>query len=345
MDTLREDWQEYLTTISEYGDIEYSGIEKVRVERKKAAVSGGCYASGYILGITGSSRKVTSVDTVTHAVSAFGQTKIGTYKWTGGCEYEGKCYGFPRKENSLLVIDPVSKTVNTVPLNIAYRGEHHYGGVLTPEGIVYQPPRNTDHVLRIDLNNRETKMVSMPGIEVSCRYSASVFHPDGDIYLMPEFGHRAAVLRYDTEKIEYLDYISDHLVFGMVVGNDGNIYGFSKEGEGLLRLEVKTGKVEFIHKEIGIPDCYGSVVGINGRIYGCPAAGEIIWEYDIEKDHMKPVFNLEEKGYAKCAATGVCPDGTIVFLACFGEYIYFLLPDRKDINEQKVKSRYFNTFY
>lgn len=308
---------------------------------------GGCrYVNGEVAGIVNSAREVIAVNPSKRTVRMFGKAKIGTFKWTGGCTYKGKIIGFPRKENSLLEIDMINEKLQIRPLNIHYRGEHHYGGVMTSGGIIYQPPRNTDHMLRIDLNTMETRKIHMPGINGGCRYSASVLHPDGDIYLIPEFGYRHAILHTDTEEIEYFGDNSCHLVFGPVVGIDGNIYGFSKEGNGILKIDVVRHEIQYLCREIGNPDCYDSIVGINGRIYGVPAGGHTIWEFDVRNPSVKAVFELEENGYAKCGGAGIGPDGTIAILPCFGEYVYLLGCNRDvSVPERVIESAYFNTFF
>lgn len=254
----------------------------------------------------------------------YGNTKIGTFKWTGGGEYGGKGYCFPRKENSLLEIDVSNKRTREIALHTGYRGEHHYGGVISPEGIIYQPPRNTDHILRVDLESFETRRIPIIDEMESYRYSASVLYPNGDIYMIPEFGGRFLVLHKDTEEVEVFGMPSDHLVFGAVVGIDGNIYGYSKEGKGIMKIDPISKKVEYVCTNIGNPDCYGAVVGINGRIYGVPANGKSIWEFDVERQEVRKLFNLEESGIVKCAGGGLRLDGTIVLIPCFGEYIYFI---------------------
>ena len=171
-----------------------------------------------IIGPANSSREALVIKTETRSYELIGKTKIGTFKWTGGCGYKGKGYGFPRKDNSLLEIDVCKKIVKEIPLYTHYRGEHHYGGVVTPDGILYQPPRNADHILRIDLNNYETRRIFIPGSKDHYRYSSSVILPNGDIYMIPEFGHRMMVLNTTTEKVELFGNPSDHMVFGAVVG-------------------------------------------------------------------------------------------------------------------------------
>ena len=343
---LEQEWRNYRDITNRYVDCSYNRLEKVKIDRRKAGWGGCCYSKGSLIGIPNSARMGLRIDPKGQTAKIFGRTRIGTFKWTGGCAYQGSCYGFPRKENSLLVIDPDREKTQEIKLGTHYRGEHHYGGAVTPEGMLYQSPRNTDHILRIDLNTYETKQISMPGIGGGCRYSSCVLHPNGMIYLIPEFGYCTAVLNPDTEEVMYIGEPSEHLVFGAVVGYDGNIYGFSKQGDGILRIDTEWNRVDYVCREIGNPDCYGSVVGINGRIYGIPGGGDTIWEYDIAKESVISLYRLQENGYAKCAGAGVGCDGTIVMIPCFGEYLYFLRCSRNPgIKEEAVASLFLNTTY
>lgn len=344
---LLKDWNDYSSIVSTNSLVEYTRLIKIHVEGKKSAWVGCCYSDNGLVGITNSSREAIMVDSCCGSFELFGNLKIGTFKWTGGCEYNGICYGFPRKENSLLLIDYVNRKAYSHKLDTNYRGEHHYGGVLTSDGIVYQPPRNTDHILRIDLNTYETKKIRMPYVDSTCRYSSSVMHPSGDVYLIPEYGYRMAVLDPDTERVEYIGGKFDHLVFGAVVGLDGNIYGFSKEGNGILKINTKNRSIEFICQGIGNPDCYGAVVGINGKIYGVPGGGDTIYEFDIESQMVRVLFQLDEIGYAKCAGAGVGTNGTIVMIPCFGDFIYYLMCEKYKHHSKSmdVNNRFFNTSY
>ncbi len=342
---IEKEWESFLDITSKYSSYEYRKITKIQIKKEKERTGGCCYTNGYIIGIANSSREAMAVDPIKKSVVYFGNTRIGTFKWTGGCEYKGKCYGFPRKSNNLLVIDTSDNTVREIPLGVSYRGEHHFSGTVTSKGILYQPPRNTDHILVTDLNDFSVRMIPMPDVKCGCRYSSAVVHPNGDIYFMPEFGYRMAILHTDNEEVEYFGSISEHLIFGMVVGIDGCIYGFSKEGKGILRVNTDTQKVDYLCQEIGNPDCYGSIIGINGKIYGVPANGKTIWEFDVKEERVKTLFELENQEYAQCAGAGMGTDGTIVIMPCFGEYVYCLSVEAVSLTEDQIKNRYINGFY
>ena len=261
--------------------------------------------------------------------------------------YHERIYGFPRKENSLLVIDPDRNELYTQSLDTHYHGEHHYGGVCTEEGIIYQPPRNCDHILKINLCSFETGKILVTENDAVCRYCGSVLLPDGDIWMIPENGYRLLLFHPKTETVEHIGMPIPALVFGPGVGEDGNIYGFCKDGNGLLKIDTKRRKPEMICQEIGNPGCYGSVVGVNGDIFGIPANGNGIWRFCVESQRAEKIFDLSEaKCEAKCAGAGVGTDGTICMIPAFGNKLIFLGSSaRIQIEEASIQSQYLNTFY
>ena len=343
---MKDEWKKYSDIVEEYQDFEYTHIIKKRISDVKEKWVGGVFWDGNIYGIVNSERKCICISPEIQEFSFFGEAKVGTFKWTGGCAYCGKIYGFPRKENSLLVIDPKKKELSVRKLKTAYRGEHHYGGVCTKRGIVYQPPRDTNHILRIDLNTYQTRIINIAKEGTKCRYVSSVLHPNGNIYLLPETGQKIVVFYPEKEEWEYLGKDLDCSVFGAVVGYDGNIYGYCKQGMGVLKIDVEEKAVERICQEIGVPDSYGSVVGINGKIYNVPAGSNQIWEFDIKTQKAKERFRIEEKGVAKCAGAAVGCDGTICMIPAFGEYVYFLsLSSKVKIEENNISNLFINTNY
>ncbi|MBQ8526923.1 MAG: hypothetical protein IJ429_00490 [Lachnospiraceae bacterium] len=343
---MKEQWKKYLDVVEEHRDFDYTHIMKKRISDVKEKWVGGVFFDGNIYGIVNSERKGVCISPEKQKYFCFGNVKVGTFKWTGGCAYRGKIYGFPRKENSLLVVDPKKKELMVHKLPINYRGEHHYGGVCTKDGIVYQPPRDTNHILCIDLNTYQTRTIKIKEEGTKCRYVASVQHPNGDIYMLPEKRQKILVLHPETEEWEYLGEETDCSVFGAVVGYDGNIYGYCNEGEGLLKINAEKKCVENICTEIGEPDSYGSVVGVNGKIYSIPARSKQIWEFDIKSQAAKEIFQIEEKGVAKCAGAGVGCDGTICMIPAFGEYLYFLMPEKSaNISADRMNNPYMNTSY
>lgn len=64
---------------------------------------------------------ILKINTTTKEIKTFGSLSNKQYKYTGGCLYKGKIYGFPRRVNTLLKITPTMEKVEEVPLNIGYR--------------------------------------------------------------------------------------------------------------------------------------------------------------------------------------------------------------------------------
>jgi len=89
----------------------------------------------------------------------FAELSNKTFKWTGGCIYKDKMYCLPRSSNGLLSLAFDTDENEEIPLGTDYKKEHHYGGVCF-NGIVYQPPRENDHFLKIDLLRLDCSLIT-----------------------------------------------------------------------------------------------------------------------------------------------------------------------------------------
>lgn len=271
------------------------------------------------------------------------------FMWTGGCEYLGKIYAFPRTSNKLLSLDTKNNQVELINLKLKYHKEHHYGGVATENGIIYQPPRNSSHILKIDLNKKEAKKIyilpKLLGIKYN--YTTGIIHTNNNIYFFPEQNGHIMVLNIDTEEITFMKEKLSSMVFDAAISENGNIYGFSAYEKGILKIDVKNGTSKMIHQEIGIPGCYGTKLGINGKIYGIPGNGNKIYEYDPKTEKVTIIKTLEEKKDAKCAGGIITKDGTIYTVPALGNkiYKYNFKNVKKEINDKLLNSNYFEDNY
>ncbi len=275
--------------------------------------------------------------------------KEGKYRWTGGFEYLGKIYALPRTRNTILCLDPSTKKVEEIQLGLKYKQEHHYSGVQIENGVVYQAPRNCNHILKIDVKNKIAKKIyiSPKWLNVKYRYNSGILHPNNNIYFFPERNRRVMVLNTKTEKVSFIGEKINTMVFDAVIGKDGNIYGFSKTEKGILKIDVKNKKSQMIHTEIGVSGCYGTKLGINGKIYGIPGDGNIVYEYDIEKDEVKEIYKVKENIKAKCAGGVITKDGSIYTVPALGDkiYKYCFKNVKKEINKELLDSIYFRDSY
>jgi len=271
------------------------------------------------------------------------------FMWTGGCEFNEKIYAFPRTANTLLSLDLKTNEVEKINLGLKYRREHHYGGVQIKDGIIFQPPRDSNHILKIDIKNKIAKKIYiLPKLlNMKYRYTSGILHPNNNIYFFPERDGRIMVLNIETEKISFIGDKISTMVFDAAIAEDGNIYGFSEHEEGILKIDVKNKTSQMIHKEIGVAGCYGSKLGINGKIYGIPGNGNKIYEYDIKNDIVKSVYEIEESTQAKCAGGIITSDGTIYTVPALGNkiYEYQFKEQKEEINEELLNSVYYTDNY
>lgn len=308
---------------------------------------GGVYFQQQIVGIANSGRDCLIIDLGKECASRYGFLPEGTFKWSGGCAWNNCIYGFPRSSSELLCIDFKNgdRTIECVPLPINYSGEHHYGGVCTKEGIVYQPPRNTGSILKINLNTGEIMEIWISKKEKKFFYCGSLLHPNGLIYFFPQYKQRVMVLDPRDDKIYFIGKCISSMVFGASIALDGNIYGYSAYGTGILMIETKTNKTKMIFQDKRF-GCYGSILGIYGSVLGVPGDGDLIYEFDPLTKKLSVLEKLQEKGKAKCAGAAMGPDGSIYCIPAMGTKIYVLRPERKHvIPETIIESTYINNCY
>ena len=344
-------WDSQWKHITDYLESLESGEYRCEILQENFEVEykwvGGVYYHQHIIGIANSGNDCLVLDIGEECVSRLGFLPEGAFKWSGGCAWNHRIYGFPRSSNELLCIDfrNTDRVIGCIPLPINYSGEHHYGGVCTNEGIVYQPPRNTGSILKINLNTRELTEIRISKKEKRFFYCGSLLHPNGLIYFFPQYKQRVMVLDPTDDKIYFIGKCISSMVFGACVALDGNIYGYSAYGTGILMIETKTNRTEMIfqHKRFG---CYGSVLEIYGKIVGVPGDGDLIYEFEPLEKKLSVLKKLQEKGKAKCAGAAMGPDGSIYCIPAMGTKIYVLRPERKHvIPETIIESNYINTCY
>lgn len=236
----------------------------------------------------------------------------GVFKWTGGCIWNGFLYGFPRTSNYLLKMSLDTENIEYVELQNKYMREHHYGGICTKEGVIYQPPRDSDHILVWDLKEeKERRIVLLQKPETKrFRYCGSIITPNGLAYFLPESGGRVIKLDTKTEKWDFIGEAIDAMVFDAKIGTDGCIYGYSAYCPGILKINRITDSVEMIHKEIKA-GAYGTKLGVNGHMYSIPGDGDSVWDYNPLTDSVKCICKLSKALRAKYAGGATMRNGDI----------------------------------
>lgn len=228
-----------------------------------------------------------------------GITREGLFKWTGGCVWNNAVYCFPRTANSFLKID--HNGIHEMSLDVTYSFEHHYAGVVTKDGVVYQPPRNTSHILKTDLKTGKSKKIEIINevFQIKLSYCGSIVHPNGFIYFFPVYNNKVIKLDPKTDKWCYIGERITTYCFDAKVGHDGNIYGFN-HSNGIMKINVRRETVENIHMEI--PSfAYGTKLGINGRLYSIPGGAQYAYEYNLTSDEVKILYDTNSLKDAKYA--------------------------------------------
>lgn len=259
-------------------------------------------------------------------VEYFGNIRAGLFKWTGGCVWRDALYGFPRTSNSFLRV--AEDRVEEIPLSFSYEMEHHYGGVCTAIGMVYQPPRNTNHILKTDLQTGSSFKINIVDdkFSISLRYCGSIIHPNGFIYFFPENNNRVIKLDPKTDKWQFIGDRISTMCFDAKIGLDGNIYGYSAYCRGIMKIDVIHNTVQMIHQEI-FPGAYGTKYGVDGCLYSVPGDGNCIYKYDVLNDSCEVIFDLQDHAKAKYAGGATKQNGEIVCIPAKEGSLLMLKPD------------------
>lgn len=338
---------EYCNFVETNRNIDYfMEIKWIPFQHEKHKWVGGVLYEDYLYAIPNDSLTILKIHVTDYSVSFVNGIKNGLFKWTGGTVYNRSVVAFPRQENYLLQYYPHNEQISLLDIDIDYKSEHHYGGVCTTGGYIYQPPRNTDHILRINLKNKKNHKIQISPRKLNrhYRYCGSILHPNGFIYFFPENNMPVIKLNPINNKWCFIDKPINTMTFNAKVATDGNIYGFSAYEHGLMKIDVENDKVEMIHKEIK-PGAYGTKLGIDGCLYSIPGDGKHVWKYDPKMDRLTKLFKVEEQVKAKYAGGSSTKNGIIFGIPAESNSIMILRPNVKTEIPASVFSLYFNDCY
>jgi len=280
-------------------------------------------------------------------ISYLGVLAEDLFKWTGGCIWNDFLYGFPRSSNCLLKMSLDDEIPKLVKPEKTYSKEHHYGGICTKDGIIYQPPRDSDHILVWDLRQEKSRRIYLKTKikNKNFRYCGSILHPDGNAYFLPEVGERVIRFNPQTERISQIGDPIDAMVFDAKVAADGNIYGFSAYCDGILKIDVIKESVEMIHQEI-CPGAYGTKMGVNGHLYSIPGNGSHIWDFDPLADSLESIYEIPNGLEAKYAGGTTMRNGDIIAVPAKERQLLVLKTDRGKLDiPEDIYQEYFVDCY
>jgi len=331
----------YENYIHKNKDIDYSVKQIPVYDAHFRKWIGGQIFEEELYGIPVDSNSILKYSLKSKGLRRLGELSNKKYKWTGSTVYKDKLYCFPRSENTVLVIDLKNDGIMEKPLLFCYEGEHHYGGVCTEKGIVYQPPRDSDHILCINLNNFFCEKIPLPRIS---RYCGSIIHPNGFAYFFPERNERVIKLNIDTKQVEFLGEAISTMCFDAVTAVDGNIYGFSSY-TGIMKIDVIQETCSMIKEDMGIGS-YGTKPGVNGKLYSIPGRGRYVWEYDIFQDLLRVIYDVKDERTAKFAGGVVTGQGEIYAVSANADILLYYEPvERAEAVPEEVYNIFFKDCY
>ena len=226
--------------------------------------------------------------------------------WTGGgLASDGKIFGFPRGADSFLCLNTTSRSIQYRKLTHQYNEEHHYGGVLTDCDIIYQPPKNSNNILMYDIKTDSEKEIQIGSLLSRNRlFYGGVMDLDGNVFFFPAGKYTRVCMISKKGSVKLVGKVFRRSFFNSgTLGYDGDIYGFSSYGKGIIHIDTKHQKTKIQHKDLE-GGFFGAKLGFNGKIYSVPGDSDVILEYDPVENKISDVIELpdcEIGKKAKCA--------------------------------------------
>ena len=342
-------FEEYMSFVNQNKDLtpEFKHIPLTKKQNSFQYV-GGQILNEKLYSIVNSSEKMLIYDLTNDKMDFTGNFDKTDFKWTGGCVFGDNLYAFPRFENCLLKYCPELNSFEKIPCAFKYENEHHYGGVCTNEGIIYQPPRNSDHILKWNIKNKTCEKIQINNGAKS-RYCGSVIHPNGYAYFIPEKDFPVIKMNLKTEETEYTDVPFPCMTFNPVVASDGNIYGFRSGkgdiGSGIVKIDTKTDKVSVLHEDVMFGS-YGTKNAINGKIYSLPGYTNDVWEFDPLTQKLKKCYTLSKNESVHYAGGAVDVNGDIYAIPVHANNILKISFEKYGINiPSSIYNAFFKDFY
>lgn len=195
------------------------------------------------------SRRTLVIDPVAGTASTSVFPPIGTAddpfaapsNWSGGViGPNGKIYGIPSGETSVLEIDPVAG-IQTTFGTLSSSNYKWYGGILAPNGKIYCTPNSSTSILKIDpIARTATTFGNTLSVISSQEYIYSVvLGSDGKIYYPIFNSNKILRLDPDTEQLSVYTTLGEYGSFGSaVLAPNGNIYTIPA-GAGISTIRAK----------------------------------------------------------------------------------------------------------
>ena len=259
-----------------------------------------------IYGLPCHASSVLKIVPATGAITTFGELGDRKWKYHGGNFANGKIWCIPQKATSVLVIDPLTDTVEFVGgggpdsasdsasdsnSNSDLEGEcKWYGGLMGNDGCVYGMPQNADGVLKIDPFKATVEVVKHPLItKGGNKWHGGLRDKEGNIWAVPANADSfLKVVPGENVVIEIFgkgDFCSGqhrqdgkYKFLGGVCGVDGNLFMIPSDSDFVVMVDPRTNEIRNIgpslKDELYIQNKWqNGFSAADGTIYAVPLKG------------------------------------------------------------------------
>lgn len=155
-------------------------------------------------------------------------------------------------------------------------------------------------------------------------------YTEKNIYCIPNDMDR--ILKYGKEGVTYLGEMDKRLFkwTGGCIWN-GFLYGFPRTSNDLLKMSLKTEKIEYVSVGKGYPQehHYGGICSKRGVIYQPPRDSDHILVWDLKEEKTRRIY-LQKNKMSRYSGSILMPNGYAYFLPEKGEKVIMLSTDTEE---------------
>lgn len=255
---------------------------------------------------------------------SFANSSIGGSYDSSALAPNGKIYSPPLLQTSVLIIDPVSLTLDTTSLPYNYVGGNKFSSSsLAPNGKIYCVPMQDTNILIIDpiANTLDTTSISIPGLSNAVnKWHSSVVTPSGILYGIPRDDTRVLIINTNNNTYD----LTSLGVGGLGVANkytscclapNGKIYCPPYTGALsylIIDTLARTATIGTIIPPITV-SMQSATLAPNGKIYSFPFSGlsAIVVLNPLNNTLDSSTIKLNTAGNFNYAGSVLAADGLI----------------------------------
>lgn len=241
-------------------------------------------------------------------ITQFGVVASGQSKYNGGVlAPNGKVYAAPAWSGSVLVIDPITKNLQTVSITGNGSDSRWSGGVIDNTGTMYGILSGSSSQMEFNTNDHSN-------------YFRSVLSGDNKFYGGVIKNNKIYAIPYSYTKVFEFDIATKTFTtFGNLTGTikwcggvlhpNGKIYGAPFNSPSILEINPEEKTTRLIGSFVGTEKWIGAVLGPNNKIYFIPHSHTQVLEFDPETEETSLFGSFT--GTGKWQSGALAPNGRI----------------------------------